>query len=154
MAAVAAVLAHHAWEPSGESQPTKRPHAAIAGFAEAQSRIISARVWHTRIPTVPNANSRRIGRSLSALRPTWVTGLLRYARNQYPHRGEVRAWNQIRRIVRASSPHAQFDVVLNALQYRTPRGDQADDATPARQARQRRLVLRLLLIRVSPQDRG
>ena len=93
----------------------------VAAFPAAQSRIISARIWHTRIPTVPNSNSRRLGRAMASLRPTWVTGLLRYARDQYPHRGEVRAWNQVRRIVRASSPHARFDVVLNAMHYRTPR---------------------------------
>ncbi len=90
-------------------------------LSPAQSRIISARVWHTRISTVAHTNSRRIGRSIASLHPTWVTGLLRYARNQYPHRDEVRAWHQIRRIVRTASPGAQFDVVLNAMQYRTPR---------------------------------
>ncbi len=93
----------------------------VAAVAPSQSRIISARVWHTRIATVPNTNSRRLGRALASLRPTWVTGLLRYARNQYPHRSEVRTWRQIRRIVKAASPQAQFDVVLNAMQYRTPR---------------------------------
>ena len=92
----------------------------VAAVAPSQSRIISARVWHTRIATVPNTNSRRLGRALAGLRPTWVTGLLRYARNQYPHRDEIRAWRQIRRIVHTSSPSAQFDVVLNAMQYRTP----------------------------------
>jgi hypothetical protein len=92
----------------------------VAAFAPNQSRVVSVRVWHTRISTVPHTNARRIGRSLASLRPTWVTGLLRYARNQYPHRDEVRAWHQIRRIVRTASPGAQFDVVLNAQQYRTP----------------------------------
>jgi hypothetical protein len=49
-----------------------------------------------------------------------VTGTLRYARNQYPKRNEIRAWEEIRRIVRNQSPGAQFDLVLNAEQYRTP----------------------------------
>lgn len=93
---------------------------AIPGFDVARSRVVSVRVYHTRIATVPHTNARRIGRSLASLRPTWITGLLRYARNQYPLHGEVRAWRQIRRIVRTQSPGAQFDVVLNAMQYRTP----------------------------------
>jgi hypothetical protein len=102
-----------------ESRPAVLP--PVAAVAPNQSRIVSARVWHTRIATVPNTNARRIGRSLASLRPTWVTGMLRYARNQYPHRDEVRAWRQIRRIVHTASPSAQFDLVLNAMQYRTPR---------------------------------
>lgn len=89
-------------------------------FAGANSRIISARVFHTRISTVRNSNAARIGRSLGSLRPTWVTGLLRYARHQYPSGREIRAWTKIRRKVRSRSPSAQFDVVLNAEQYRTP----------------------------------
>lgn len=89
-------------------------------FAAANSRIISARVWHTRIATVRNSSAGKIGRSLASLRPTWVTGLLRYARHQYPKRAEVRAWNKIRAKVRSQVPGAQFDVVLNAEHYRTP----------------------------------
>jgi hypothetical protein len=125
---MAAVVASLAIAPAGASEkpPAPRvPHVPVlppvASFAPAQSRVISVRVWHTRIATVPHTNARRIGRSLASMHPTWVTGLLRYARNQYPHRSEVHAWHQIRRIVRTSSPGAQFDVVLNADQYRTPR---------------------------------
>lgn len=89
-------------------------------FAAANSRIVSARVRHTRISTVRNSNAGRIGRNLASLRPTWVTGLLRYARHQYPTRSEVKAWNKIRTKVRNRVPTAQFDVVLNAEHYRTP----------------------------------
>ena len=105
------------------ADPADRPAVLppVSAFPPAQSRIVSARVWHTRIATVPNTNARRIGRSLASLRPTWVTGLLRFARNQYPHKSEVHTWKQIRRIVATTSPGVQFDVVLNALQYRTPR---------------------------------
>jgi hypothetical protein len=81
------------------------------------TRVVSARVEHTRINTVRNSNSRRIGRSLAGLHPTWVTGLLRYAQGQHPKHKEIRAWNEIRRIVHTTSPEAQFDVVLNAEQY-------------------------------------
>jgi hypothetical protein len=108
----------------GNAPPPARAAAAPAAiapnFAPALSRIVSARVWHTRLSTVRNSNARRIGRSLATLHPTWVTGLMRYRRNQYPNRKEARTWREIRRIVRASNPGAQFDVVLNALQYRTP----------------------------------
>jgi hypothetical protein len=89
-------------------------------LADGLSRVISARVRHTRLVPIQRSNARKIGRKLASFRPTWVTGTLRYARNQYPKRNEVRAWEEIRRIVRDDSPSAQFDVVLNALQYRTP----------------------------------
>ena len=90
-------------------------------FQAALSRVVSSRVYHTRLHVVRNSTSNRIGRSLASLHPTWVTGLLRYARNQYPTHDEVHAWRQIRAIVRRSSPNVQFDVVLNADQYRTPK---------------------------------
>lgn len=80
-------------------------------------RIVSARVEHTRISTVRNTNSRRIGRSLASLHPTWVSGLIRYAKGQHPKHSEVRAWREITRIVRVANPGAQFDVTLNAEQY-------------------------------------
>ena len=86
------------------------------------SRIVSVRVYHTRIPTVRNSNSRRIARSLASLHPSWVSGLIRYARGQHPNHAEVRAWRKITQVVRAASPQAQFDVTLNARQYHT--GDQ------------------------------
>lgn len=84
-------------------------------------RVVSARVHHTWISTVRNSNVRRIGRSIASLRPTWVTGTLRYASDQHPKRIEIRAWNEMRRIVRGQTPGTQFDVVLNAMQYRDPK---------------------------------
>jgi hypothetical protein len=96
------------------------PFAAPPHFGAALSRVVSTRVFHTRLEPVRNSNARRIGRSLSSLHPTWVSGMLRYRRNQYPNRKETRAWREVRRIVRSTSHGAQFDVVLNAMQYRTP----------------------------------
>ena len=93
---------------------------ADPGVTPMLSRVVSARVRHTRLAPVQRSNARRIGRRLASFRPTLVTGTLRYARNQYPKRDEVRAWEEIREIVRRESPGAQFDVVLNSLQYRTP----------------------------------
>jgi hypothetical protein len=83
-------------------------------------RPVSIRVRHTKLNPHKNTNARRIGRSVASLRPTWVTGALRYARNQFPTRKEARTWAEIRRIVRARNPGVQFDVVLNAEQFRTP----------------------------------
>jgi hypothetical protein len=85
------------------------------------SRIVSARVHHTRIPVARNINARRIGRALASLRPTWVTGLIRYAKGQPPTGAEIRAWRVITPIVRGASPSAQFDVTLNAKHYRNGR---------------------------------
>jgi hypothetical protein len=93
---------------------------AGAAYTPMYSRVISARVRHERLRPTRRSNARRIGRALASMRPTWVTGTLRYRRNQYPKRNEVRAWKEIRRIVHHQSPTAQFDVVLNADQYRTP----------------------------------
>jgi hypothetical protein len=89
-----------------------------AAFPEQLSRIVSARVLHTRISTVRKSNSRRIGNWLASLRPTWVTGLLRYRKGQHPNQREIRAWQNITRIVRLASPDAQFDVALNIDQYK------------------------------------
>jgi hypothetical protein len=89
-----------------------------ATFPQQLDRILSARVHHTRLSVVRNTNARRIGRSLAGLRPTWVTGMIRYAKGQHPIRDEVRAWREITRIVRTANPHAGFDVTLNAKQYR------------------------------------
>ncbi len=87
-------------------------------YAQQLSRIVSARVHHTRLSTVRNSNSRRVGRSLASLHPSWVSGLIRYAKGQHPKHDEVRSWREITRIVRAANPQAEFDVTLNAKQYR------------------------------------
>ena len=106
---------------AADAPPGPPPAAPVAAFPEQLSRIVSARVHHTRISTVRNTNAGRIARALAGLRPTWITGLIRYSRNQHPNRAEVRAWKRITGTVRATSPGAQFDVVLNAKQYRNGR---------------------------------
>lgn len=117
---LSAILATAALTRDDGARAASAPAATSPQFGPALSRVISTRVFHTRLSTVRNSNARRIGRSLSTLHPTWVSGLLRYRRNQYPNRKEARAWREIRRVVHTRSPTAQFDVVLNALQYRTP----------------------------------
>jgi hypothetical protein len=89
-----------------------------ATFSQTMQRVLAARVLHTRLDVVRNTNARRIGRSLATLRPTWVSGIIRYARGQHPEHSEVHAWHEITRIVRADNPTASFDVTLNARQYR------------------------------------
>lgn len=86
-------------------------------FPQALQRIVKTRVIHTRISTVRNSNSRRIGRALASLHPSWVSGMIRYAQGQHPKHREVRAWLEITRIVRTANPQAKFDVTLNADQY-------------------------------------
>lgn len=120
VAVLAGALLSSSGGDSAAAQSEVETPASRATFAAATSRIISVRVFHTRIATVRNAPATRIGRSLASLHPTWVSGMLRYARHQYPKGIELRAWRRIRRIVRVESPNAQFDVVLNAQQYRTP----------------------------------
>jgi hypothetical protein len=90
-------------------------------FPPHMSRIVSARVHHTRIPVARNTNARRVGRALASLRPTWVTGLIRYAKGQHPDGAEIRAWRVITPLVRGASPSVQFDVTINAKQYRSGR---------------------------------
>lgn len=89
-----------------------------ATFSQQLSRIASARVHHTRLSTVRNSNSRRVGRSLAGLDPTWVSGLIRYSNGQHPNHREVRSWREITRIVHDVNPQVAFDVTLNAKQYR------------------------------------
>ncbi len=91
---------------------------AFQTFPQQLSRIVSARVHHGRIATVRNSNSVKIGRALASLRPSWVSGLIRYREGQHPNPEEVRAWRMITGIVQATSPGAEFDVTLNARQYR------------------------------------
>lgn len=100
----------------GDGPPSPSPSPPT--FSQQLSRIVSARVHHTRISTVRNSNARRVGRSLASLQPTWVSGLMRYAKGQHPNHAETRAWRNITRIVRTTSPQARFDVTLNAKQYR------------------------------------
>jgi hypothetical protein len=107
-------------DPGRGAEGAVRPAArgGFQAFPAQLSRIVSARVHHSRVATVRNTSSGRIGRALASLRPTWVTGLIRYRRGQRPNSAEVRAWRKVTGIIRTVSPEAEFDVVLNAKQYR------------------------------------
>jgi hypothetical protein len=118
--AAALVLAAAVVASAARAAPADHPPSArqsIDASALQLSRIVSARVHHTRISTARNLNARGVGRALAGLRPTWVTGLIRYAKGQHPNGAEVHAWRQITRIVRLANPGVQFDVTLNADQY-------------------------------------
>lgn len=116
MIAVALVLVLIPASSSGDHPDPIVPGPAT--FPQKMSRILAARVLHTRLSVVRNTNARRIGRSLASLQPTWVSGMIRYAKGQHPKRDEVHAWREITRIVRIGNPTAGFDVTLNAKQYR------------------------------------
>ena len=115
MIAVALVLVLIPASSSGDHPDPIVPGPAT--FPQKMSRILAARVLHTRLSVVRNTNARRIGRSLSSLNPTWISGMIRYHKRQDPRGDEIRAWREITRIVRAASPGVVFDVALNAKQY-------------------------------------
>jgi hypothetical protein len=111
----AAVVASVAWANPAEREPVGKR--GVEAFPQQLQRIVSARVHHTRISTARNLTARRAGHALASLHPTWVTGLIRYARGQHPNPEEIRTWRVITQIVRTTNPSVQFDVTLNAEQY-------------------------------------
>jgi hypothetical protein len=121
VAALAMTVAVSLGDAAAGGSRSAQDRAAPAAHPPHMARIVSARVHHTRIPVARNVNARRIGRALASLRPTWVTGLIRYAKGQRPTGAEIRAWRVITAIVRGASPPAQFDVTLNAKHYRNGR---------------------------------
>lgn len=99
--------------------PPGEPRLAGVTTAPAQfDRVVFARVYQTGGWTALGETPTSVGHALAQLDPSWVATLLRYPKNTKPRPKEVQAWNTITGIVRASSPHAQFDVELNAMQYR------------------------------------
>ena len=84
------------------------------------ARIATARVYQHGAWTVPNETPASVGRALARLEPTWVSSLVRFTASESPTAEEVKAWETIRKAVRAASPDAQFDIELNALEFRTP----------------------------------
>ena len=144
-----------AYDGGPATRASAAPSATSAALrARALAGGLDPRLPHPPVDASGTRPRRRIGRSLASLRPTWVSGLLRYRRNQYPNRRETRTWREIRRIVDARGQAAQFDVVLNAMQYRTPAAVAETMRRMRGEARQRRLVLRLLLDRLpqAPED--
>ena len=83
------------------------------------TRIAWARQYLDGKNTLPNQTPKSIGDALAGLEPTWVTGLVRLENEQFPTKDEVAAYDEIRDAVRAKAPDAEFDVELNALEFKT-----------------------------------
>ena len=133
---------------SGRRPPGRGVPPGPPGFPAALSRVVSSRVYHTRLHVVRNSTSNRIGRSLASLHPTWVTGLCASAR-PVPTHGEIRAGA---RSGPSSGAQPQRPVRRGPQRRSVPdsKGGDDDDAPAERQARQRGLVLRLPLGRRPP----
>lgn len=84
-----------------------------------QDRIVSVRVYQHGAWTVPGETPETVGAAIARLEPTWVSSLIRLSSTEKPGADEVSAWNTIRRIVRDKVPDAQFDIELNALEYKS-----------------------------------
>lgn len=83
-------------------------------------RVVHARAYQNHRWTIDHESPESVGRALASLRPTYVSGLLRIASDEAVSAEQARDFDTIRRIVWASSPECQFDVVLNGQQYETP----------------------------------
>lgn len=99
---------------------------ADTGFAQTSigppdsARMVSVRMWQCGQFTAKHETPASIGAALASLRPTFVSALLRYDKNEKVTRRQVRGWNTVVAAVRAASPEARFDVELDGLQFRKP----------------------------------
>ncbi len=84
-----------------------------------QDRIVAVRFFQDGLPTIAGENARSAGDAIASLRPTWVSSLIRFSSTANVGADEISAWNTIREIVRKQVPDAQFDLELNALEYKT-----------------------------------
>jgi hypothetical protein len=92
---------------------------SLGADAPDATRIADARVYQDHTWTIPGETPASVARTLASLRPTWVSGLLRYQAGQNPRPDEVATWKTITAAVREKSPRAAFGVELNAAEYRT-----------------------------------
>ena len=83
------------------------------------TRVAWARQYLDGKNTLPHQTPKSIGDALAGLEPTWVTGLVRFENEQFPTKAELAAYDEIRDAVRAKAPDAEFDVELNALEFKT-----------------------------------
>jgi hypothetical protein len=86
----------------------------------ARTRIVAARVYQHGTWVVPGETPDTVGKALASLKPTLVSGLIRFEPTEEVKDHEVDAWNTIRARVLAAVPGAHFGVELNALSYKTP----------------------------------
>ena len=92
-----------------------------AGTPPDASRIAWVRVYQHGKWTAPGETAASVGAALAALRPTYVTSLIRFTAGERVTDDEVKAWETIRAAVLATSPQAEFAIELNALEYPTVR---------------------------------
>jgi hypothetical protein len=89
-------------------------------FPAQLDRVAFARVYQDGTWTLRGEDPASVGQALASLNPSWVVTLVRLKKNDPVPAKVVQAWNTITSLVRAASPDAQFDVELNAMQYRKP----------------------------------
>jgi hypothetical protein len=85
----------------------------------SRTRIVAARAYQHGTWVVPGETPDTVGKALASLKPTLVSGLIRYEPTEQVSEHEVDAWNKIRARVLAAVPDAHFGVELNALSYKT-----------------------------------
>ena len=86
----------------------------------SRTRIVAARAYQHGTWVVPGETPDTVGQALASLKPTLVSGLIRYEPTEAVSEHEVDAWEKIRARVLAAVPDAHFGVELNALAYKTP----------------------------------
>ena len=79
-------------------------------------RVIQSRIYHLGSWTLDDASQTpvTVGRTLSSLRPTFVTGLVRVTEHGIPGNAESEAYTTVRSAVRTSLKGCLFDVVIDA----------------------------------------
>ena len=80
-------------------------------------RIVLARMYQQGDWSIPGVSSQQVASALAALRPTYVSGLIRVAINTSLTQQMISDFNTVRDAVLAVSPNAKFDVELNAEDY-------------------------------------
>jgi hypothetical protein len=95
------------------------PAAAQGPGPPDSARMVSVRMWQYGQFTARHESPESIGAALASLRPTFVSSLMRYDKNEAVTKRQVANWNTVLAAVRAASPTAKFDVELDGLQYRS-----------------------------------
>ena len=103
------------------NRPLSFPALRIPAKAIFQ-RVIQARVYHNGTWTLQDSAAQTpltVARTISSLRPTFVTGLIRLADHGSLSNGEAEAFNTVRESVQTSSKNCRFDIVVNAGDFKT-----------------------------------
>jgi hypothetical protein len=79
-------------------------------------RVIQARLYHLGSWTLEDASQTpvTVGRTITSLRPSFVSGILRVVDHGVPGNAESEAYTTIRTAVRSSVKGCRFDVVIDA----------------------------------------